>query len=271
MKIFKKTSFTLVALVVGSAFSVNALADLYVSPVNKNAASVNYVKNVVQGVGTPAQNFPSGAAPQVQYSGNSHVAQYGQPQVGLGVHGNQTHILMKTGVDIPLYMAMETIIPSFSDWKVNYDQGLHDKEVSWDNGNTWQEVLSNLSSKNNVHVEINYKDSVVGISNDLSIARHLSKTVPTVWRLDTSLSLRGNLKEWAKKAGWTVEWDRGLTFDYPVHHDGVFLGDFIGSGGSVDSLIKSYANADIPLKAKFYNKNKVLLITKSGFKQEVSY
>jgi hypothetical protein len=271
MNIFKSNSFTLVALTVSCAFSVNALADLYVSPVNKDSASVNYVKNVVQGERANAQYFPAANNTNPHRNESYQVAQYGQSKVGLGVHQNKTHILMKTGVDIPLFMAMETIVPDFSEWKINYDQGLHDKEVSWSNGNTWQEVLSHLSSNNNIHIELNYSDNVVGISNDLSVARHLSKTIPTVWRLSTDLSLRGNLKTWAKKAGWTVEWDRNLKVDYPVNHDGVFLGDFVGSGGAVDSLIKSYINADTPLKAKFYNKNKVLLITKSGYKQEVSY
>jgi hypothetical protein len=305
-KLFKRNSVIVGIIsslgIMSSMASMNARADLYVSPVTKDSASVNYVNNVVNGK-APATNVnqqgrqvnsnqgfyqseqrtvnneltPTGnvfAQAMQQDSRGTHSAQQGHNgNLGyeMSVYNQAPVILMNQGKDIPLFVAVEGIVPDISSWMVHYDEGMHNLDMTWSGGDTWEGVLHTLGLQNKIFVEINHAERVIGLGNSANIAKHLAKKVPTVWRVDTSKSLRENLTEWSEKAGWELAWDSSLMIDYPVNHNAVFTGDLVGKDGAVDSILSSYKNADIPLKVKFYKKNKVVLVTRGGFEQELSY
>ncbi len=291
-------------LVVAGAISASpAFASLYVSPVTKDSASVNYVGDVVNGVAQQKshsmhngnrvvsqnyRNYEGQSSPQsvknpklsrtgnifaqALQQDNGHAMQ-GQGNVGFGISAyNQTPtILMNQGKDIPLFVAVESIVPDVNSWTVHYDEGMHNLDMTWSGGDTWEGVLNTLAMQNKLFAEINHSERVIGLGKSSNIAKHLAKKVPTVWRADTKKTLRENLKDWTEKAGWELAWDKDLMIDYPVDHGGVFTGDLIGEDGAVDSILSSYRNADVPLKAKFFKKNKVVLVLRGGFEQELSY
>jgi len=269
-----------------SVMAMNANADLYVSPVTKDSASVNYVNNVVSGaVPLAKQNsgFGGGNNPSLSRTGNLFAQALrhdnsgmitqasNQGGFGMSVYNQKPVILMNQGKDIPLSVAIENIVPEISSWMVHYDKGIHNLDMTWSGGDTWEGVLYTLGEQNEIKIEINHAERVIGVGKDLNIAKHLAKKVPTVWRVDTSLSLRENLESWSEKVGWSLAWDEDLRIDYPVNFDATFTGELVGKSGAVDLLLSSYKSADIPLKAKFFKKNKVVFVTRGGFEQELQY
>ena len=219
-----------------------AHAGLYVSPVLKEDAKLNY-----------AQNDNSAEAGLLKTS----------------VSGDEVSIIMTSGRDLPLHIAVENIMPE--GYVVNYQEGLHELEVTWSGGSDWKDTLDVMARQNNLHLHINEKESVVGLSQTKDMAFHLAKKMPTVWKVDTFLSLRENLKKWSDQAGWQLEWDPALDSDYPASHEAVFMGDFVGEGGVVEQLLMAYERGDLPLTPSFYLKNRVLVITKGGHKQRLSF
>lgn len=235
--------FTGLSLILVASGAVNA--GLYVSPVLKDDAKMNI--NDVSG-------FQKG-----QMGG-----------LKAGVVGGDVDIIMTSGKDLPLHIAVENIVPT-ERYQVKYQEGLHDMEITWSGGNDWQDTLYVMARQNNLTVYINEREGVVGISSRPDMAMHLAKSYPTVWKIKTHLSLRENIKEWAMQAGWQLEWDSSLDIDYAAPHDAVFMGDFVGEKGVVQELLSAYKNADVPLKSTFYLKNKVIVISRGGHKQTVNF
>ena len=227
------------------ACSSLANANLYVSPVVKDEASINY------------------------NSTNKDISSnFGELKVG--VSSDSVDIVMTSGRDLPLFLAVENIVPQ-DQYQVHFEEGIHETEVTWSGGNDWKDVLYVMGRQNNLSVYINEKEKVVGISGHKDLSFHLAKKVPTVWNIDTKKSLRENLMEWSAKAGWQLEWDQSLDVDFSAPHDSVFMGDFVGSGGVVEELLNAYKDSDVVLKPKFYMKNRVVLITKGGHEQSLSF
>jgi hypothetical protein len=227
------------------ACSSVANANLYVSPVVKDEASINY-----------------------NSTKKDSKSEFGELKVG--VSDESVNIVMTSGRDLPLFLAVENIVPQ-DDYQVHFEEGIHETEITWSGGNDWKDVLYVMARQNNLSVYINEKEKVVGISGHKDLSYHLAKKMPTVWSIDTSKSLRENLKEWAVKAGWQLEWDQTLDIDFNAPHDSVFLGDFVGAGGVVDEILKAYPDSDVKLKPVFYLKNRVVLITKGGHEQSLSF
>lgn len=315
-KFYKNIVFLAVS---GAVVSLPAHASLYVSPVTKDSASVNYVGNVVSGVQSGHQMSPdqlmthyhqlmaqmtqqglmpqSGFAPQQglahqqgfapqQSNGNNYNPDFsstgnlfaqamrhdnGNVGFGISAHNQRPTVLMNQGKDIPLFVAIEGIIPDVGTWTIHYDQGMHNLDMTWSGGDTWEGVIQTLAMQNGIFAEINHAERVIGLGKSTNIAKHLAKKVPTVWRVNTNKSLRENLTEWAEKAGWRLAWDHGLMIDYPVEHDAVFTGDLVGEDGAIDRILSSYRNADVPLRARFFQGNNVILVLRGGFEQQLSY
>jgi hypothetical protein len=122
-----------------------------------------------------------------------------------------------------------------------------------------------------MHIVINTEEKAIGVSSNGKLATSLAKQIPQVWKLEPGKSLRENLIVWSGRAGWSLQWDPSLNFDYPVDHGAVLTGQFTGEGGVVDQVLYSFRNAPKPLTAVFYEANNVVLITNAGFKQEVAY
>ena len=81
------------------------------------------------------------------------------------------------------------------------------------------------------------------------------RTFPTEWTLDTSKTLRQNLEIWSESADWTFQWNSN--HDYSITHKATFFGSL---QEAVGSALQHYRNAPVPLVAKFYAGNSVLVI-----------
>jgi hypothetical protein len=72
-------------------------------------------------------------------------------------------------------------------------------------------------------------------------------------------TLNGTLQRWAAGAGWQLMWE--LPVDYAVAVRTELHGSFADAVGMV---VKSMEGADVPMKAIFYDGNKVLRIVAKG-------
>ncbi|EGR3229762.1 toxin co-regulated pilus biosynthesis Q family protein [Vibrio antiquarius] len=181
------------------------------------------------------------------------------------------------GKNVPLFVAAEANIPVDDGWLVHIDESIQKKPVSWEsNSDSWEDTIKIIGEQNNLNVVINPVEKSIGISGKEkpSLAKHLANRVPEVWVLTPGKTLKKNLEDWSKKAGWQLHWDDALKVDYMIEHKATMTGKFLDSGdedGVITQVLDSLADAHVPLRAEFYKKNKVLLITEAGFKQEVKY
>ena len=82
-----------------------------------------------------------------------------------------------------------------------------------------------------------------------------SNTTNHTWLLVPTHTLRSNFETWAERIGWTVEWNS--RHDYEVSHAATFEGTL---KEAVAAALEHYRAAPIPLSAKFYSGNSVMLI-----------
>lgn len=75
------------------------------------------------------------------------------------------------------------------------------------------------------------------------------------WKLLPSRTLRANFEDWVRRADWTLEWNS--RFDYQITHAATFKGSL---REAVETALEHYLDAPLPLKAKFFTGNAVLLI-----------
>lgn len=85
-----------------------------------------------------------------------------------------------------------------------------------------------------------------------------------LWHMDKSKTLRGNIEDWAQKAGWTVSWDAP---DYRIIASFDLTGDLVAPNGPLAQVIKSYENSEQPLVARILKGNKVIRIESRNYEQ----
>lgn len=88
------------------------------------------------------------------------------------------------------------------------------------------------------------------------------KPAPT-WKLNKDMFLRENIRAWAEREGWTLEWQATVgdrVINYPINADAELRGELIGEGGVIHRLIAKYERADEPLGVRFYRGNRVVVV-----------
>lgn len=238
--------------------SCSAFAELYVSPVVREGVTFN-----------SADTTPNGHTPTAtnQISGESKV----HGDFVMKESAEKLSAVMAYGQNVPLFIAVERVVPNSGDWKINVDSGLENSVVNWEGGDTWEGVLENIARQNGLFLTINTDEKAIGISKVDGLSKHLAMQSPQVWRLEKGKSLKQNLRAWAERAGWNLEWSPDVNVDYPITHSAVLTGKFVGKGGVVDQLLYSLREMDKPLRAEFHTRNSVLLITNAGYQQEVEF
>lgn len=95
---------------------------------------------------------------------------------------------------------------------------------------------------------------------DASPAPRAAAAIPPMWEIVVSdKTLNAALSRWAAAAGWQLLWE--LPIDYAVEARTAVPGSF---EEAVSTVTKSMETAEIPMKAIFYQGNKVLRITAKG-------
>lgn len=94
-------------------------------------------------------------------------------------------------------------------------------------------------------------------SNTFVAAQRPIAPPAATWTLEPSMTLRENVEQWAKKAGWTVIWEGA---DYPIAAKANFTGDFASTEGPLAHLIAAYETSDQPLVANLTTMDKVVFV-----------
>ncbi|WP_415912599.1 toxin co-regulated pilus biosynthesis Q family protein [Neptuniibacter sp. QD37_11] len=238
---------TILAGIVAATVCSAAQADLYISPIVRDSAQIETIES----------RKDNGQGARIQGHSKAHGNFVMRENIGSGS-------TLRFGKDVPIFIAIESVIPDAKKWTVHYD-GVQDLAVSWKGGETWQSVLDVIADQNDLEITVNETERAIGVSFDKRMSHALASTNPKIWELSTERTLRENLKAWAGKAGWRLSWDETLQIDYPVFHSAVLTGDFEGPSGVVSKILKSTKNSDTPLAGTFYTANNVLRIHAAGF------
>lgn len=166
----------------------------------------------------------------------------------------------EAGINRPLSEAIQKIVVGDC-WRVILEDGIERKSVTWYAGHEWPDVLADMAEKSNLYVHVNHEKCIVAIGTTLEIAEKLATSEGQVWKMVAGKSLRNNLEDWAKRAGWHLEW--GLSIDYHIDYPATLIGEFYGKQGSDGVLAKvmeAYNQQEVPLRARFEEQNKVVVI-----------
>ena len=242
----KKTILTISAGVVALS-ALAAHAGLYIAPSSSATGPAVIKEGEKLGPAIPANSGAYSDAPYVVKESNGKMMTLG------------------FGNNVPLSMATSQIIPKGC-WKVNIDNGLESRAISWVGGKPWDEVLEDAIHQKAMAISINESECVIGISTSRELAEALAHNQTKVWRLVEGMTLKENLELWAEKAGWNLHWGLGEKH-YMIEYPATLIGDFEGADGVVARVIEAYqrAGGDLPLKAVFLKGNRVLEIRAGGY------
>lgn len=200
----------------------------------------------------------------------------------IGVNYGNLPIIKGYAKDIPLIDVLKQIIPN--GWVVKKNDTPVPlnikKNVSWNGGKSWVEILGVIASKYSLDVKINWEkkeilveeankekeSSVMSEDNEskfeVNEKKQNSEKVKAVstkaWRLKLG-KLSDSVVEWGKTAGYDVVW-RGA--DYTIDKERLYTGDFDAENGPVDKIAKDYgpkSRVEEPLTFNFFE-NKVLVV-----------
>ena len=261
----------LAASLMGLTVSNVALAELYISPLLRNTVTYSPSAPAAQPAPAPAPAASPAPAPVA-------AKPVAAPSAQASIKGNSTvhgDFEMKAepkkgslfGRNVPLFVALENLVPNAKSWSIVFQPGTENLPVSWKDATDWRDAVVQISKGSRLMIAINESAKRISVARNADMAKRLAQPGQDVWQLNTQLSLRGNLEAWAKKAGWKVDWGN-TQIDYPVDHSATLVGSFAGRGGVVDRVLSATAGREVPLTAKFYRGNNVVLIQEDGYKPE---
>lgn len=252
---FNKKRMSAIALAFLSSQAVNAA--LYVAPQDRDNVSYQKQPNTNENV-------------KRSYDALTGISEQ-SGEFLMRASANESSGLLRYGKNVPLFVAIENVVPDSDDWYIHIDgENLKTKTVSWEGGRDWEDVLAFIGEQNNLLIYVNHNEKAIGISTNATLAESLAKKAPDVWTMSNTRSLRENLADWSEQAGWTLDWGDNPK-DYTVKHTTTLTGEFVGTGGVVHKVLASMKSGKNHLKPYFYKGNKVLVIREAGYKQEVSY
>ncbi len=260
----------LAASLMGLTVSHVALAELYISPVLLNTVSYSPSAPAQKPLPTtpasahpataPVASLPAAAPAPATIKGKSTV--HGAFEMKAEQKKGSLF-----GKNVPLFVALENLVPNSKSWTIVFQPGTENIPVSWKDATTWRDAVVQISKSNRLMIAINESSKRISVARTAEMAKRLAQPGQDVWQLSTQLSLRGNLEAWAKKSGWKVDWGN-TQIDYPVDHSATLVGNFAGRGGVVDRVLNATASREVPLTAKFYRGNNVVVIQEDGYKPE---
>ena len=204
--------------------------------------------------------------------------------------------------DLPLVAVMRQITPN--GWIVKKSEGEDntldtDMLVSWQGGSSWVETLGTIVRTYPVNANVNWMKkeiTLMAVENRVvakkmifelergsagnKITTGASEQVKAVevapvlasWILDSKMSLRENVTEWANSSGYRVVW---LGEDYAVDDSRVLTGSFDQENGPIKQLSEDYgpkSRVRNPLSFQFFQNSTLVVETwkfeQSGYPQQ---
>lgn len=179
------------------------------------------------------------------------------------------------GRDVPLMEALRHIAPV--GWTA-YLQGdvagsLDKRKVTWRGGRRWIEVLDIMANEQSLTVNGDWKlrTLYVGLRPAAAPVPLRSATgagaparglapIPALWTAQRGNTLREAVSEWAKRAGWDLDWvpkDVDYAIIGPLSYEGQFE-------DAITGIFRAYERAERPLDARGNKTQKLLQITEKG-------
>ncbi|GBO88692.1 toxin co-regulated pilus biosynthesis Q family protein [Marinobacter salsuginis] len=200
----------------------------------------------------------------------------------LSVESSESSDEMSRGAGVPMRQAVQAVLPD-EEWAVNFDGSVSPREPAvWATKGDWQDILRDISKRNDVSIAVNEESKVVGVSRDPGYARLLSaadadveglraareagvpaadrnigqmKAGDKIWYISQDLTVRENLQSWAERAEWYIDWD--YPSDYTMAAPAQFVGTF---KEAARELMYALSDAGYPIGAEVNSKNRVLRI-----------
>lgn len=205
------------------------------------------------------------------------------------------------GDNIELSIVLKQIVPD--GWKAETQNFMDlDQKVSWKSDKeAWIDVFGRIADQNNFKATVDWDQKRIDLIGNGEVTKttkvvtkksepvSIKQTQPLkpatslnlkpmdvkeikpvvvqkVWTLKKEKTLRENIEDWAKEAGYIVEWDAP---NYQIISDINLKGELDAIGGPFDVISRSYKNAEQPLEIKIYRGNEQSVIrVKSSFHEQ---
>lgn len=173
------------------------------------------------------------------------------------------------------YETDKKVVSSASNAKPNNNNGSSVFELADNNGNfsaPIKQVVANnptsITSPSNTlaPTTVNTVNGIKTTTTVISqpVVNGANQAIQQTWTLEKGKSLKENVMDWAKKAGWHVAWNGS---DYPIDVPATFTGTFDDENGPIAALSNAYAQAEQPLIFDFKSANRTLVVSNYSYEQ----
>lgn len=239
----------------GALISPYANSALYISPVIKD--SVTYEKEYVKDT--------DGTYKAEQIEGKSTI----HGDFMMREHDSK-QALLRFGENVPLFIALEKVVPNSDEWAIHFDDGLENIAVDWDGGQSWEGILDIISNNSGIDIFINNQKKAIGVSRNKKLAEAMAHQKPQVWKLSSRKGLQENLKEWARSVNKDLifsEQVKNINYGVP---DITVVGSLVSKGGAIDQVLTNLnRTAHVKLEAKISADESQIIIVRAGHKKEM--
>lgn len=216
-----------------------------------------------------AQRAQAGRGEYIQILGGRAARRSAISQVG--VPDESIPVVTGFGKDLPFATGLSQIVPR--GWQ-GFAEDARMKSIgtiSWEGGRRpWITVLNEVMLDNGLHAKVDWDTKEIMFSLDSNAEGQpagrgnrtevaAAPVAPQKWTLEAGKTLRTNLEEWTKKAGWSLSWGPE-DVDYNITAGVELTGDLAGENGAITQVISKYRTAGRPLTVKYYNGNMVVRI-----------
>lgn len=190
----------------------------------------------------------------------------------VGLPDDSIQVVVGFGKDMPFATGLSQIVPKGWQGYAEDPQLKSIGTISWEGGRRpWITVLNEVLIENGLVATVNWdsKEIMFGVDPTASAPRAAASGGRSAspdsaagrerWVLQSGKTLRTNLEEWTKRAGWTLSWGPE-DIDYNITASVEIQGDLVGDNGAITKVIQSYASAGRPLMVRYYNGNYVVRI-----------
>lgn len=230
-----------------------AFSALYISPVVKD--SVTYDSQYQDGQGKKND--------QIEGSSSIHGKFMMREQ-------DSQQALLRYGENVPLFIALEKVVPESERWNIRFDEDLENVAVSWDGGQSWEGILDLISKNSGLEIFVNTEEMSIGVSKKRLVAEAMAHKQVHIWKLSSRKGLQENLKEWARIGDKEMIFSDSIEdINYSVP-DITVVGGLIESGGALDQVLTNLnRTAHVKLEAKISKDKSQIVIVRAGHKKEM--
>jgi hypothetical protein len=167
------------------------------------------------------------------------------------------HDPISFGNQIPLAIAMNTLVPK--SWGVHLPPELMEsnERVSWNGGQTWQATIQQALHSMNGQAPY---FAIFDTDNQRVVVTQFArqdKDGNTIYVAPSGKTMGTVIKHWASTNGWTASWE--VEADFIINGHAEFRTNL---AGAIDQLIQAVPTAQQLLIAQVYSGNRMILVQK---------